>query len=146
MKVTPASSAAWITRMPCSSDGRSWRERCIPPNPIAETGGASGPSGRSDKAQLFGESSPVSHRNGSVVLERRERRKDLRPRAFDPAVAQLADHAGEALVVVRRIELATLPGSIQAPELFGHTGRGNRFERSALRVRHARPPSGWRSV
>src|SRR5262245_47014199 len=136
MKVTPASSAAWITRMPCSSDGRSWRERCIPPNPTEETAGAPGPSGRLCKAQLFGQAGPVLERDGPVILERREHRQDLSARALDPAIAQLTDHSGESLVVRRGIEIALLPSGVQAPELFSYPSRGNGFERSALGVRH----------
>src|SRR5262245_18470876 len=125
MNVSPASSAAWITRMPCSSDGRSWRDRCIPPNPTAETAAAPGPIGRLCKAQLFGQSGPVLEPDGPVIIERREHRQDLCSRALDPAIAQLTDHTGESLVVGRGIELAFLPRGVQALELLSYPSRGN---------------------
>src|SRR5215210_2124283 len=98
MKVTPASSAAWMTRIPWSSGGRSWIERCIPPYPTAGTRGAPGPrlrrgimagSNESSEAELLCEPVPVAGRNDAFVHEGGERSKNVRAAAVDAAVAQL---------------------------------------------------------
>src|SRR5512146_2048925 len=123
-----------MTRTAWASDGRSCRDRCIPPNPMAETAGAPGPRGRSSKAELFREAGPVGYGDGSVVLQRREGGEDLRPRALDAPVPQLADHAGEALVVPGGVHLAALEHGTQVPELFRDTRRGDGLERPLLLV------------
>src|SRR5882757_6687021 len=46
MKVTPASRAAWIVAIDWASSGRPAIDIHIPPRPIAETRGPSGPSFR----------------------------------------------------------------------------------------------------
>src|SRR5580765_5643174 len=123
-----------MTRMAWASGGRSWSERCIPPNPIEETAGAPAPSDRSSKAELFREAAPVGEGDGPVVLERREGGENLRAGTLNPAVAQLADHAGEALVISRGVHLAVLEHDAQMPQLFRDPRGGYGLERPALLV------------
>src|SRR3990172_5381153 len=113
-----------MTRIACASGGRSCMERGIPPYPTEETGGASRPRLRrgiirwvegSREAQLLGESLPVGGGYDALVHERGQRGKDLGAAAIDAPVAQLADHAGEAVLVFIGGEFAVLPLTAQLP-------------------------------
>src|SRR6266849_139255 len=106
-----------MTRMAWASGGRSRSERGIPPKPIAGTAEAPAPSDLSSKDELFGEAGPVRDGDGPVVLEWREGGENLRAGTLNPAVAQLADHAGEALVISRGVHLAVLEHDAQVPQL-----------------------------
>src|SRR5713101_4149937 len=123
-----------MTRMAWASGGRSWSERCIPPKPIAETAGAPAPSDRSSKAELCGEAGSVGDGDGPVVLEWREGGEDLRAGTLNPAVAQLADHAGEALVISRGVHLAVLEHDTQVLQLLRDPRGSHGLERPALLV------------
>src|SRR5258706_8394975 len=77
------------------------------------------------QSQRPGQSLPRPRVEGAVLLERGECREDLGSIAVDVAIAQLADHPGEAVLVFVGIELTALAALGELPELRGDTTRGD---------------------
>src|SRR4051794_1743134 len=86
----------------------------------------------SRQSQLPGEPVPIGGRDHALIPQWRQSAKNIGPRAIDPPLAQLRDHAREPVLVFIRGQFALLALAAEFRELFRYAGGRHRLECAAL--------------